>query len=160
MSARKGDQRGKARGGSGDALAACMWRAKSRVRSAGWCGAARPRAGTAGIARTPNRKPKGTARENAKETSGTRVEPQGSAWDRRRTLKGTELRAERFAARFERVKIRRCSSVSKGYGDTVGDTSVDNPGPQSPVKTRGQAARKGGWERGRSDEGILQTPTR
>ena len=160
VSARKGDQRGKARGGSGDALAVCIRRAKSRVRSAGWSGAARSRAGTAGNAWTPNRKPKGTARENAKQTPDARVGPKGSAWDERRTLRATKLRAERFAARFERVKIRRYSSVSKGYGEAVGDTSVDNPDPQSPERTRGQAARKGGWERGRLNEGETQTPTR
>ena len=64
----------------------------------------------------------------------------------------TELQTARSAARFEREKIRRCPSVSKGYGGAVGDTSADNPDPQSPVRSRGQASRKGGRERGRLDE--------
>jgi hypothetical protein len=58
VSARKGDQRGKARGGSGEAFAGSIRRAKqSRVRSAGLLEAARSSVGTAGNARTPNRRP-------------------------------------------------------------------------------------------------------
>ena len=89
VSARKGDQHGKVRGRSGDALARSIWRAKkSQVRSAG-CGLVRKDRlvelrGAPGH-RTGGRKAPG--RENAKETSDAWVGPQGSAWDRRRTLR-------------------------------------------------------------------------
>jgi len=63
-----------------------------------------------------------------------------------------------LAARFEQEKIRRSLPMSKGCGVTVGDTSDDNPDPESPERTRGQVARKGGRERGRLDE-ETQTPT-
>jgi hypothetical protein len=49
--------------------------------------------------------------------------------------------------------------MSKGCGVAVGDTSVDNPDPEPPARNRGQATRKGGWERGRSDEETW-APTR
>jgi hypothetical protein len=42
--------------------------------------------------------------------------------------------------------------MSKGCAEAVGDTSDDNPDPESPWKRRGQAARKGGRERGSEDE--------
>ena len=88
-SARKGDQRGKGRGRSGEALARSIWRAKrGQVRSAG-CGLVRKDRlvelrGAPGH-RTGGRKAPG--RENAKETSDAWVGPQGSAWDQRRTLR-------------------------------------------------------------------------
>ncbi len=49
--------------------------------------------------------------------------------------------------------------MSKGCAETVGDTSDDNPDPESPRKMRGQAARKGGWEMGSQDE-ETRSPTR
>ena len=84
----------------------------------------------------------------------------------RKALRGTESKdpqdterpTARLAARFEQVKTRRCLPMSKGCGVTVGDTSEDNPDPESPERTRGQAARKGGRERGRLDE-ETQSPT-
>ena len=64
----------------------------------------------------------------------------------------TELLTARLAARSEQEKIRRRLPMSKGCGVAAGDTSVDNPDPEPPARNRGQATRKGGWERGRSDE--------
>ena len=71
----------------------------------------------------------------------------------------TERPAERQAARFEQEKIWRGTAMSKGCAETVGDTSDDNPDPESPWKRRGQAARKGGRERGSDDE-ETGSPTR
>ena len=67
----------------------------------------------------------------------------------------TERPAERQAARFEQEKIWRGTAMSKGCAETVGDTSDDNPDPEPPWKRRGQAARKGGRERGSEDEETL-----
>jgi len=73
------DARGKNRGRSGDALGGSIREAKQPGKNRGFI--------TAGIARTPNRKPQGAGtRENAKETSKARVAPQGAAWDQGKTL--------------------------------------------------------------------------
>jgi hypothetical protein len=70
----------------------------------------------------------------------------------------TERPAERQAARFEQEKIWRGTAMSKGCAETVGDTSDDNPDPESPWKRRGQAARKGGRERGRKTRQLGRLP--
>jgi len=49
--------------------------------------------------------------------------------------------------------------MSKGCAETAGNTSDDNPDPEPSRKMRGQAARKGGWERGSKDEDT-RSPTR
>ena len=70
----------------------------------------------------------------------------------------TEWLAERQAARFAQEKIWRGTAMSKGCAETVGDTSDDNPDPESPWKRRGQAARKGGRERGRKTRQLGRLP--
>jgi hypothetical protein len=87
------------------------------------------------------------------------VAPQGAAWDLRKNPQDTERPAERQAARFRQEKIWRGASMSKGCDEAAGDTSGANPDPESPLKTRGQAARKGGRERG-SEHEETRTPTR
>ena len=49
--------------------------------------------------------------------------------------------------------------MSKGCAESAGNTSDDNPDPESSRKMRGQAARKGGRERGSKDEETW-SPTR
>ena len=93
------------------------------------------------------RRPGGIARK-----SGCCVGP-------RKDPRDTERPAERQAARLRQEKIWRGTSMSKGCDETVGDTSGDNPDPESWLKTPGQAARKGGRERGRGHE-ETRTPTR
>jgi hypothetical protein len=70
----------------------------------------------------------------------------------------TERSAERQTARFAQEKIWRGTAMSKGCAETVGDTSDDNPDPESPWKRRGQAARKGGRERGRKTRKLGRLP--
>jgi len=77
----------------------------------------------------------------------------------RKDPQDTARPAERQAERFEQEKIWRGTAMSKGCAETAGDTSGDNPDPETLARNRRQAARKGGRERGRGHE-ETRSPTR
>jgi hypothetical protein len=80
------------------------------------------------------------------------VASQDAAWDQRKTLRPPGRRPQGRQRGSRQKKIWRGASMSKGCDETAGDTSGNNPDPETPSRRRGQASRKGGRERGSENE--------